>query len=153
MQIENTELNITSKMLTQNELAFFRYTKEPLGKPINWQHQWLKKVAGIKNEILMSEYFLTIHIVSIKEIIKLNHEWRKKDEPTDILSFPYSDNEGEIFISTEIAKLRHKKYGQSYENFILFLLIHSMYHLLGYEHGPEMDNLEALARNKHNVQV
>lgn len=77
--------------------------------------------------------------VKIKE---LNAEYRNKDKVTDVLSFPIYDEDdiggkvvlGDIVISLERAKEQAEEYGHSFEREVAFLCVHSMLHLLGYDH-------------------
>jgi probable rRNA maturation factor len=71
--------------------------------------------------------------------------------PTDILSFPLSENEGEIYINPATARKEAKKFDRPYDNFILFLLIHGLVHLKGYEHGAIMESIETRFRKKFKV--
>lgn len=75
----------------------------------------------------------------------LNREYRNVDRPTDVLSFPLSDGEdydtdgdavllGDIVISLERAQTQAEEYGHSFEREVAFLTVHSMLHLLGYDH-------------------
>ena len=91
-----------------------------------------------------------------EKIQVLNREYRKKDAPTDVLSFPLIDWDsdgtepddassffplalGDIVISLEKASQQAKEYDQSLVREISFLTIHSTLHLLGYDHetSPE----------------
>ena len=91
-----------------------------------------------------------------EKIRVLNREYREKDAPTDVLSFPLidwdSENEipddgssffplalGDIIISLEKAHAQAIEYGQSLIREVSFLAIHSTLHLLGYDHetSPE----------------
>lgn len=78
-------------------------------------------------------------------IQKLNDEYRGIDRPTDVLSFPLEDdvgdlnNEdacalGDIVISLERAMEQANEFGHSFKREVAFLCIHSMLHLLGYDH-------------------
>lgn len=88
----------------------------------------------------------------------LNREYRNVDRPTDVLSFPLSDGEdydtdgdavllGDIVISLERAQTQAEEYGHSFEREVAFLTVHSMLHLLGYDHetSPE-DERDMFAR-------
>ncbi len=88
----------------------------------------------------------------------LNREYRNVDCPTDVLSFPLSDGEdydtdgdavllGDIVISLERAQTQAEEYGHSFEREVAFLTVHSMLHLLGYDHetSPE-DERDMFAR-------
>ena len=89
-------------------------------------------------------------------IQELNKKFRNMDKPTDVLSFPLLDFEGEceeppineiisnlgdIVISLEKAKEQAEEFGHSFKREVAFLAVHSMLHLLGYDHerGEEED--------------
>jgi probable rRNA maturation factor len=80
----------------------------------------------------------------------LNKEYRSKDEPTDVLSFPIELEIfvpeirmlGDIVISTETAATQAKEYKHSTETEIAILLIHGLLHLHGYDHIKEDDKKE-----------
>ena len=89
--------------------------------------------------------------VGIKE---LNFEYRNIDRATDVLSFPLFEREevlllnnatvclGDIVISLERADEQSKEYGHSFEREVAFLCVHSVLHLLGYDHelGEKEEN-------------
>ena len=89
-------------------------------------------------------------------IRELNKKFREMDKPTDVLSFPLLDfdgeceeppidelisNLGDIVISLERAKEQADEFGHSFKREVAFLTVHSMLHLLGYDHekGDEED--------------
>ena len=85
----------------------------------------------------------------------LNRQYRNMDKPTDVLSFPLIDFEGgdeppvdepqamlgDIVLSLEQAAAQADEFGHSFEREAAFLTVHSMLHLLGYDHvnGEEED--------------
>ena len=98
---------------------------------------------------------VSVSFVDNEQIRELNHEFRDKDTATDVLSFPLGENGvydynnetgaymlGDIVISVERAIEQAEMYGHSLRREIGFLTVHSMLHLLGYDH--EGDHLEAL---------
>ena len=105
----------------------------------------------IKNAVLGKKYELSVAIVGTSKMCELNRHWRDKDEPTDILSFPLSETEGEIYINPAMAKKEAKKFDRSYDNFILFLFIHGLVHLKGYEHGSRMEAIEKKFRKEFGI--
>ena len=98
--------------------------------------------------------------VDNNQIKKLNSQYRNKDSATDVLSFPLGDGEdwdvnydtsslilGDIVISVERAIEQAELYNHSLRREIGFLTVHSMLHLLGYDH--ETGGLEeALMRER-----
>ena len=107
--------------------------------------------SNMKDEVLGKEYSLELNIVSKEEIHALNKQWRNVDAPTDILSFPLSDTEGEIYINLEETKKEAKKFDRKYENFLGFLFIHGLVHLKGYDHGSRMEEIEQKCRALFNI--
>ncbi len=97
---------------------------------------------GIKHACEVSVTF-----VNNEQIHELNREYREKDAPTDVLSFPLGENGeydtngdtgawmlGDIVISIEKAMEQADLYGHGLQREIAFLTVHSMLHLLGYDH-------------------
>lgn len=106
------------------------------------------------NAVLVNEQFkgsaeISVTIVDDETIHNLNKEHRNIDRATDVLSFPlgvdgvYDINNdtgaqmlGDIVISIEHALKQADLYGHSLDREIAFLTVHSMLHLLGYDHEP-----------------
>ncbi len=105
----------------------------------------------MKDAILGKKYELSLVIVSRSEIKELNKEYRGINKPTDILSFPLSSKEGEVFINLDMAKIEAKKFNRTYENFLGFLFIHGLVHLKGFDHSSTMESIEARFRNKFGI--
>jgi rRNA maturation RNase YbeY len=97
---------------------------------------------SIKEKILGKQYDLTIIFCSPKESQERNKTYRDKDYPTNILSFPLSDKEGEIYISLSTVRKDFKKFDMSYQKFLHLLIVHGVLHLKGYDHGSTMEELE-----------
>ncbi len=104
----------------------------------------------IKNEILGKNYDLSIYFVGQDKIRSVNQKYRKKDYVTDILSFPYEDF-GEIYICLEKADQKAKLFDTTSENYLNYLFVHGMTHLLGHDHGDVMDKLEKKFTKKLNI--
>ena len=85
---------------------------------------------------------VSVLITDNDETHELNLEYRQKDSPTDVLSFPLFDEDGnldeeelgDIVISLERAKAQAEEYNHSLKREVAFLTAHSMLHLLGYDH-------------------
>ena len=97
---------------------------------------------AIKEKILGKKYTLTVIFCTLEESRLRNKTYRDKDYPTNILSFPLDDDEGEIYISLQTARTDAKKFDMSYHKFLHLLLIHGCLHLKGLDHGSTMDMLE-----------
>lgn len=71
-----------------------------------------------------------------EHIRALNREYRDKDASTDVLSFPMDSHGtlGDVVISTDHALAQAREYGHAIERELAFLTVHSMLHLLGYDH-------------------
>lgn len=84
---------------------------------------------------------LSLVFVSPAEIKNLNNSYRKKDKVTNVLSFVASDkNElGDIIICPEIAAAEAKNTGQNFSQYVNFLFVHGLLHLLGFDHINESD--------------
>jgi len=73
----------------------------------------------------------------------LNNKYRKKDRPTDVLSFNFNDPDllGEIYISLEKARSQAREYGISLKQEVWRLATHGLFHLLGYTHHKKRDRV------------
>lgn len=96
----------------------------------------------IKEKIIGKNYNLTVTFCTPEESRLRNKAYRDKDYPTNILSFPLSDTEGEIYISLSTARRDAKKFEMSYQKFLHLLFIHGVLHLKGHDHGSTMEGLE-----------
>ena len=98
---------------------------------------------------------ISVTFVDDEEIARLNAQYRNKPQPTDVLSFPLGENGkydvnqetgaamlGDIVISMQRAMEQASLYGHSLQREVAYLTVHSMFHLLGYDH--EAGGLEAV---------
>ncbi len=76
---------------------------------------------------------INVVLVDNKFIQSLNNQFRKKDEPTDVLSFNISDELGEIYLSPSFIR-EHLTQGVSFEEELCRMLVHGTLHLLGFDH-------------------
>ena len=109
-------------------------------------------LKNIKDEVLGREYELSIVIVADKKSQNLNKKFRNKDYPTNVLSFPLDDSTGEIFLNLKKASLEAIDFEMKTKEFQYYLLIHSMLHLKGFDHGDEMERLEKKIFNKFSAK-
>lgn len=90
------------------------------------------------------------------EIHSLNRQYRQKDKPTDVLSFPLADDVcpallGDVVISVDTATRQAHRRGHSLREEIQTLLIHGVLHLLGYDH--EVSRSEAIRMRKKEREI
>ena len=103
--------------------------------------------AVLTSEDLNEPAEISVTFVDDERIHELNREFRNVDRSTDVLSFPLGENGvydknpengacllGDIVISVETAVRQAETYGHSLQREIGFLTVHSMLHLLGYDH-------------------
>jgi probable rRNA maturation factor len=96
----------------------------------------------LKEKILGKKYELSLVFVGDTRSKKLNQKYRNKSYIPNVLSFPYSDSDGEIFINLKKSKSESKKNEMSEKEYIKFLFIHGCLHLKGMDHGVEMEKAE-----------
>lgn len=96
----------------------------------------------IKEAVLGKKYTLTLAFVGSKRAKQLNITYRQKNYVPNVLSFPLSEAQGEIYLCPEIAYPEAKDFHLSKEGYIAFLFIHGLLHLKGHDHGATMEKLE-----------
>jgi probable rRNA maturation factor len=84
-------------------------------------------------------------ITSDAELQRLNREFRKRDYPTDVLSFP-SDQLGEIAISFDAARRQSAEFGHAVNQEIEILMLHGLLHLLGMDHETDRGQMRTAER-------
>ena len=89
---------------------------------------------AIKNKIVSRRYDLGLVFTSSKRMMELNRRYRGKTGPTNVLAFGLDKNEGEIFMGLGIAKREAAERGTPYSAYVLFLYIHALLHLKGFDH-------------------
>ncbi|MCF7834342.1 MAG: rRNA maturation RNase YbeY [Candidatus Pacebacteria bacterium] len=93
----------------------------------------------LKKDILGKEYSLSVAFVGEKESQKINYLYREKNNPTNVLSFSLSKNNGELVLCPKKIKSETEKFGKTYSELLLFLVIHGMLHLKGMQHSARME--------------
>ena len=130
-------------------------------KPLN--NKLNKVVSTILDQEKMSDCVINLRLLNDKEMKKLNMQFRQKDKTTNVLSFPNDDisvkqtkNIGDIAISVEYVKAEAKKEGKTFDDHIIHMLAHGVYHILGYDHENNenaviMENKEIQTLKKINI--
>ena len=120
--------------------------------------------AVLQTEGFQGAAEVSVSFLNDQQIHELNLEYRGIDRPTDVLSFPLGENGvydldpdagaymlGDIVISVERALEQAERYGHSIQREIAFLTVHSMLHLLGYDH--EQGGLEQVRMREKEETV
>lgn len=129
---------------------------------------------ALKDEQVLIPYEVSVIYVDNESIREINEETRGVDKATDVLSFPMLDydhgkvfkdcyvgyefsqidlNEGnlvlgDIVLSLERAKEQSEDFGHSFQREVCYLIIHSILHLLGYDHMEEDEKKVMRAREE-----
>ena len=131
--------------------------EKPLDNKLN------KIVSTILDQEKMFDCVINLRLLNDKEMRKLNMQFRQKDKTTNVLSFPNDDisvtqtkNIGDIAISVEYVKAEAKKEGKTFDDHIIHMLAHGVYHILGYDHENNenamiMENKEIQTLKKINI--
>lgn len=122
----------------------------------------LKKCFEIE-KLENKNLYVNVVLTNAKDIKSINKEHRGIDKETDVLSFPmFEKNEianldntnedilGDMVISIERVEEQAKEYGHSFERELAYMVVHSFYHLLGYDHMTEEDKKE-MREKEENV--
>lgn len=117
-----------------------------------------KKVSNIAKKVIEKELAdteigsLNILLTDDAEITSINKQFRNKEESTDILSFGYGLEEepiGDIVISLERISEQSQEFGNSFEEELLYITIHGVLHVLGYNHeGDDTEDEEIFLLQK-----
>lgn len=110
----------------------------------------------IDEEKLDENIMVSVSFVDDEEIRTLNRDFRNVDSSTDVLSFPIDDEFqlderilGDVVINTKRVIEQAKEFGHSNERELSYLTVHSILHLLGYDHEDEED--KNLMRSKEKI--
>lgn len=98
--------------------------------------------SDITNYVLGAKYKLGLIFVGDTLAKRLNTTYHGETGVANILSFPYSKKEGEIFIHLGQTIKEAKKFGHHYSQHLAFLLIHGLLHLKGMKHSAKMESEE-----------
>ena len=131
--------------------VFITNEQDKIEIPAEWEEK-INQVAAIclREEQLPEDIEVDLLFVDNEAIREMNLEYRDKDSATDVLSFPmYEPDEeiddeeevllGDIVISLERAQEQCEEYGHSLEREVMYLLVHGLLHLAGYDHMEEED--------------
>lgn len=104
-------------------------------------------------KLFETEAELTIRVVEAEESQSLNHQYRGKDKPTNVLSFPADTHEsletkllGDLVICVSVVAAEAKEQNKNFGEHFAHMVIHGCLHLLGYDHieADEADEMESI---------
>jgi probable rRNA maturation factor len=110
--------------------------------------------AVLTAEGLNGDFEVSVSFVTNEEITELNREYRNVDSETDVLSFPMNEEFdgvnilGDIVISTQKIIEQANDFNHSLEREMCYLTVHSMLHLLGYDHMNKEEKNKMRAKEK-----
>lgn len=93
-------------------------------------------VKKIRQKKLLKLKYITFVFLNKKQMQKINKTFRRKNKPTDVLSFAPSepDSIGELLFCSDVLKKQAKEQRHSEGHEFLYMMIHGFLHLLGYDH-------------------
>lgn len=111
-----------------------------------------------EENLLNSQLYISITLTNPENIKEINKKYRNIDRETDVLSFPmfkkeeldnkiknddfeHEDVLGDMVISIPRVEEQAVEYGHSFERELAYMVVHSFYHLMGYDHIEEADKL------------
>lgn len=112
--------------------------------------QWLDSAITL----FQPQAEVTVRIVEVEESQQLNRDYRGKDKPTNVLSFPFEappeieiDLLGDLIICKKVVETEAKEQNKSLNAHWAHMVVHGSLHLLGYDHidddeAEEMESLE-----------
>ncbi len=124
-----------------------------------WQRRWAylnRIVRDACRATLDYEHIyvaeLTIVLTDDKHLQYLNHDFRGKDVPTNVLSFPSGEPIalGDIALSLDTLVREAETQGKTMQDHLTHLVVHSLLHLLGHDH---MEDAEANAMEKREIKI
>ena len=107
--------------------------------------------ADIKQAVLGRRYNLSLVFVENSFSKKINTHYRGKNKPTNVLAFPISKTEGELFINLPLVKKEAPMFSLPFPSFLLFIFIHGLLHLKGLRHGSRMGKEEKKWMKKYSL--
>ena len=126
----------------------------------------LSCAAVLENQGFSDLAEVVVTFVDDAEIKNLNNEFRNIDKSTDVLSFPLGEDGeydlnpetgayslGDVVISVEHTVAQSEEYGHSFERELSYLTVHSMLHLLGFDHVNGGDEAALMRKTEEEVMT
>ncbi len=120
--------------------------------------------AVLSNEGFAEDAEINVTLIDSEEIRTLNRDFRNIDKATDVLSFPLGENGeydinpengcfmlGDVIINVQQALNQANEFGHGVEREIAYLTVHSVLHLLGYDHIDEADEKKIMRKKEEEA--
>ncbi|HEX5715906.1 MAG TPA: rRNA maturation RNase YbeY [Thermoanaerobaculia bacterium] len=120
---------------------------------------WLERLTA---SLVEGPASLGVRFASDREVHRMNRDYRGKDKPTDVLSFPGGPVEatldgsrhlGDVLISVPTARRQAEDRGHPAERELKVLLLHGLLHCLGYDHETDQGEMERLERRLRRTWI
>ncbi|MFQ3249921.1 MAG: putative rRNA maturation factor [Glaciecola sp.] len=161
--LEQDKLNHVLPSNEQIEQWFNRTIEElrSISETLSVQQTESKELDTIR--IQQQTYELTLRIVDSEESQQLNADYRDKNKPTNVLSFPFEAPEhidmpflGDLVVCAALVEKEAKEQNKLTINHWAHLCIHGLLHLLGYDHieeseAQEMERIETAILERFNI--
>jgi len=103
--------------------------------------KWISATIIAGSDKIRDDAELTVRIVDIEESQQLNHQYREKDKPTNVLSFPFQNPPGitlpllgDLVVCKQVVEKEAIEQQKTLTSHWAHMLIHGTLHLLGYDH-------------------
>lgn len=117
---------------------------------VNWQ-----KLEKVVSSEFKKSGTISVAAISNQAIKKINSEYRKKDQSTDILTFVFGKSDdylGEILLNPDDIKKRAQKSGKSFVETAAYLVAHGVCHIFGFTHQGRKDTKKMETKEKKMMQ-
>ena len=108
----------------------------------------IKTLSDIKRSVLGESYELSVALLPPRDMRKASVESGHGDTPANVLSFPFSKTSGEILLCPATIRAQAKTYEKTPQAFLVYLFIHGLHHLKGFDHGEAMEKEEKRVLSK-----
>ncbi|PKL35065.1 MAG: rRNA maturation RNase YbeY [Spirochaetae bacterium HGW-Spirochaetae-1] len=125
--------------------------------------RFLKKILSTSSDILgLDKVAISLIVTDDAYIREINRAYRKKNKPTDVISFAYREDPfpavntameelGDIYISAERAMEQATEFGVTLKDELTRLIIHGLLHLVGYDHERSKKDEKIMERKEEEM--
>ena len=155
--------------MTEKRILKIDFDNNQMACPITYSLKMLVRraiEATLDYEQYCNPCEVSVTFTDNEQIRELNQRFRNIDRATDVLSFPLFDYDGvsdeppvdeligmlgDIVLSLEQAEAQAAEFGHSFEREVAFLCVHSMLHLLGYDHETGDEDEQDMRRRQSEI--